>query len=127
MRIIPRTAKIKVQFFKNISILDIIIGLAFLGLIVLLFVTNLGFPKYIIMFVILVIAVGLFLPFEGGRFYNFLGYSVKYVFSVKKYSKGSEKVQANIDNFLPFKNINDKMEKKKAKMIKISLILNYQN
>ncbi len=107
MRIIPRTAKIKVQFFKNISVLDIIIGLAFLGLIVLLFVTNLGFPKYIIMFVILVIAVGLFLPFEGGRFYNFLGYSVKYVFSVKKYSKGSEKVQANIDNFLPFKNIND--------------------
>jgi len=107
MRIIPRTAKIKVQFFKNISVLDIIIGLSFFGLIVLLFVSNLGFAKYILMLLIVVIAVGLFIPFEGQRFYKFLGYSVKYIFSVKKYSKGSDKVQSNIDNYLPYKNIKD--------------------
>ncbi len=107
MRIIPKTAKIKIQFFKNISILDIIIGLAFLGLIVLLVITNIGIAKFIIMGVLLMIAVGLFLPFEGQRFYVFLAYSVKYVFSVKKFSKNNTKAQTNIDNYLPFKDIKD--------------------
>ncbi|MBQ9448859.1 MAG: DUF87 domain-containing protein [Acholeplasmatales bacterium] len=107
MRIIPRTAKIKVQFFKNISIPDIIIALSFLGLIVLLVVTNIGFARFILMGVLLIIAIGLFIPFEGQRFYLFLVQAVKYVFSVKKYSKDNTKAQTNIDNYLPFKNIKD--------------------
>ena len=107
MRIIPRTAKIKVQFFKNISIPDIIIALSFLGLIVLLVVTNIGFARFILMGVLLIIAIGLFIPFEGQRFYLFLVQAVKYVFSIKKYSKDNTKAQTNIDNYLPFKNIKD--------------------
>ena len=107
MRIIPKTAKIKIQFFKNISILDIIIGLAFLALIVLLAVTNIGFVRFILMAVVLVIAVGLFLPFEGQRFYMFFANGIKYVFSVKKFSKNETKTQTNIDNYLPFKAIQD--------------------
>ena len=103
MRIIPRTAKIKVQFFKNISIPDIIIALSFLGLIVLLVVTNIGFARFILMGVLLIIAIGLFIPFEGQRFYLFLVQAVKYVFSIKKYSKDNTKAQTNIDNYLPFK------------------------
>ena len=107
MRIIPKTAKIKIQFFKNISILDIIIGLSFMGLIVLLVVTNIGIAKFVLMGVLLMIAVGLFVPFEGQRFYIFLAYSVKYIFSVKKFSKDNTKAQTNIDNYLPFKDIRD--------------------
>ena len=107
MRIIPKTAKIKVQFFKNVSVLDIIIALSFLGLIVLLFVTNMGIFKYVLMGIVLVIAIGLFLPFEGQRFYMFIVYSIRYIFSVKKYTKNNSKSQTNIDNFLPFKNIKD--------------------
>ncbi len=107
MRIIPKTAKIKIQFFKNISIVDIIIGLFFLGLIVLLAITNIGFIRFILMLILLVIAVGLFLPFEGQRFYVFLAYAVKYIFSVKKFSKDNTKAQTNIDNYLPFKDIRD--------------------
>lgn len=105
MRIIPKTAKIKIQFFKNISILDIIIALSFLGLIVLLVVTNIGFAKYILMAIVLVIAIGLFMPFEGQRFYVFLAYGVKYIFSVKSFSKNQTKTQTNIDNYLPYKDI----------------------
>jgi len=107
MRIIPKTAKIKVQFFKNISVLDIIIGLSFLGLIVLLVVTNIGIVRFVLMGVLLIIAIGLFLPFEGQRFYIFLAYSVKYIFSVKKFSKDDTKIQTNIDNYLPYKDIRD--------------------
>ena len=107
MRIIPKTAKIKIQFFKNISILDIIIALAFLAIIVLLVPTNIGFVKFILMAITLVIGVWLFVPFEGQRFYIFLVYAVKYIFSVKKFSKDDTKIQTNIDNYLPFKDIRD--------------------
>ena len=107
MRIIPRTAKIKVQFFKNISVMDIIIALSFFALIVLLFVSNLGITRFVLMGVILIIGVSLFLPFEGQRFYNFLAYFVKYIFNVKRYSKDNTKAQTNIENYLPFKNIED--------------------
>lgn len=107
MRIIPKTAKIKVQFFKNISIADIILALSFAALAVLLFVTNLGIGRFILMGVVLVIGLSLFIPFEGQRFYVFLLYAVKYVFSVKKYDKDNSKAQTNIENYLPFKNIRD--------------------
>ena len=107
MRIIPRTAKIKVQFFKNISVADIIIALSFFALIVLLFVSNLGITRFVLMGVILIIGASLFFPFEGQRFYHFLAYFVKYIFNVKKYSKDNTKAQTNIENYLPFKNIRD--------------------
>ncbi len=107
MRIIPKTTKVKVQFFKNVSVLDIIIGLAFLGLIVLLLVTNLGIARFILAAIVLIVAIGIFLPFEGDRFYMFMIHSVRYVFAVKKYSKNNSKSQTNIDSFMPFKDIQD--------------------
>lgn len=107
MRIIPRTTKVKVQFFRNISILDIIIAFAFLGLIVLLLLSNLGIARFILAAIVLIIAIALYIPFEGDRFYLFLVHSVRYVFAVKKYSKSAGKSQTNIDSFMPFKDIED--------------------
>ena len=107
MRIIPKTTKVKVQFFKNISIIDIIVALAFLGLIVLLLLTNLGIARFILAAVVLIIAISLFIPFEGDKFYMFIARSIKYVFAVKKYSKNNSKSQTNIDTFMPFKDIQD--------------------
>ena len=107
MRIIPRTTKVKVQFFRNVSILDIIIAFAFLGLIVLLLLSNLGIARFILAAVVLVIGVAMFLPFEGERFYLFIAHSIKYVFAVKKYYKNDSKSQTNIDSFMPFKDIRD--------------------
>ena len=107
MRIIPKTTKIKVQFFRNISILDVIIAFVFLGLIVLLLISNLGIARFIISFVVLVIGVMFFIPFEGDKFYMFLVQSITYIFTVKKYSKDNTKAQTNIDNFMPFKDIKD--------------------
>ena len=105
MRIIPRTAKVKVQFFKNISVVDILIAFAFLGLIILLLLSNLGFARFIMALVVLVIAVGVFIPFDGDRFYMFIVHSVKYIFTVKKYTRNNSKSQTNIENLMPFKDI----------------------
>ena len=108
MRIIPKTAKVKIEFFKNISITDIIIGLLALSLEVLLFATNIpAIPKIIIMASVLVFAIWLYMPFDGQRFYMMFVNMVKYMFSVKKYSKEYTKANASVDNFIAFKDIKD--------------------
>ena len=107
MRIIPKTAKVKIQFFKNVSIADTVIALFALALCTLLFISNLGIARIVLIGIVIILTVGLFLPFEGQRFYMFFVHSVKYMFSVKKYTKNSKAVQSDIDNFLPFKNVKD--------------------
>ena len=108
MRIIPKTAKVKIEFFKKISVADVIIGLAALALEVLIFTTNIPpVAKYTIMAFLLAFTVWLFMPFDGQRFYMMFVNMVKYVFSVKKYSKEYTKANASIDNFIAFKDIKD--------------------
>ncbi len=107
MRIIPKTAKVKVEFFKNISITDIIIALVGVILEVLLFLSNIGVAKYFLMVVLLCLVVGLFIPYNGGRFYMFFVHFVKYLFSVKKYSADYKSASTDISNFIAFKDVKD--------------------
>ena len=108
MRIIPKTAKVKIEFFKNISLADTLIGLAALALEVLVFSTNIPpIPKYAIMIMVLAVSVWLYMPFDGQRFYMMFVNMAKYVVSVKHYSKDFTKANASIDNFIAFKNIKD--------------------
>ena len=48
MRIIPKTAKVKIEFFKNVSIVDTIIGIVGLALELLILLTNLAVSSKII-------------------------------------------------------------------------------
>lgn len=107
MRIIPKTAKVKIEFFKNISIVDIIIAFLGLGFEILLFLTNIGFVKYLIMVVVLCLFVGLYLPFDGQRFYMFFLNFVKYIFSQKNYTSQIKKASNGINNIISFKNLED--------------------
>ena len=108
MRIIPKTAKVKIEFFKNISLADTFIGLAALALEVLVFTTNIPpIPKYAIMILVLAISIWLYMPFDGQRFYMMFVNMAKYVVSVKHYSKDFTKANASIDNFIAFKDIKD--------------------
>ena len=108
MRIIPKTAKVKIEFFKNISLADTFMGLAALALEVLVFTTNIPpIPKYAIMILVLAISIWLYMPFDGQRFYMMFVNMAKYVVSVKHYSKDFTKANASIDNFIAFKDIKD--------------------
>lgn len=107
MRVIPKTAKVKVQFFKNITIADTIIALLGLSIFVVLFISNLGIVRFILMGLTLIIFVALFIPYDGKRFYIFLVNFAKYLFSEKKYTKDVSMGQSNIEFFMPFKNIRD--------------------
>ena len=108
MRIIPKTAKVKVEFFKNISIVDVIIGLIGIILEVLLFLTNISvIAKIFFMSLLFCVFAWLYLPFDGQRFYMMFVNLAKYVFSVKKYSVEYQNANTNVDQFIPFKGIED--------------------
>jgi hypothetical protein len=107
MRIIPKTAKVKVEFFKNISLADILIALFFLALEVLLFLTNLGTTRFYIMIVVLCIGGWLYVPFDGQRFYMAFVNGVKFLFSVKRYSLKFDDSASDIKTLMPFKVIQD--------------------
>jgi hypothetical protein len=107
MRIIPKTAKVKVEFFKNISLADILIALFFLALEVLLFLTNLGTTRFYIMIVVLCIGGWLYVPFDGQRFYMAFVNGVKFLFSVKHYSLKFDDSASDIKTLMPFKDIQD--------------------
>jgi hypothetical protein len=108
MRIIPKTAKVKVEFFKNISLVDVIIGLIGIILEVLIFLTNLeGIAKFIFMVLMLCFFIWLYLPFDGQRFYMMFVNLTRYIFSVKKYSTDYQNANTNVDKFIPFKDIQD--------------------
>ncbi len=78
--------KVKLQFFKNVTIADTILGLIGLAFLLLLFLTNLGIYKYFFMVIVLAIFICLYLPFDGQRTYLFFVNLTKYIFSVKTYS-----------------------------------------
>ena len=108
MRIIPKTAKVKVEFFKNVSLVDVVIGLIGIILESLLFLTNLdGIGKAILMAILLCVFIWLYMPFDGQRFYMMFVNLTRYVFSVKKYSSEYQNANTSVDNFIPFKNIQD--------------------
>ena len=108
MRIIPKTAKVKAQFFKNITVPDVIIGLAGLFILLMIFLTNLGIGKYVLMLVVLGFFVLLFVPLEGQRLYLFLVNFVKYLFSIKKYNLSYKGSSSDMRNIIPFKGFDEK-------------------
>ena len=107
MRIIPKTAKVKIEFFRNISIVDVLIAIFALLLMVLMFLTNIGIAKYFIMVAIFALAVALYLPFDGQRFYMVFANYAKYLFTIKKYDLQIKDASSNVLNILPYKDIKD--------------------
>lgn len=107
MRIIPKTAKVKLRFFKNISLVDLLIGLGGLGLEALLLLSNLGISKYFLMVFVLCLVSGLYFPLDGQRLYMVFVNFVRYLFSAKHYSADFKNAITSVDLFTAFKDIQD--------------------
>ena len=105
MRVIPKTAKVKVQFFKNVSVADILIALLWLVFIVLIILSNIGIARFFIALVVLCLIVGLYLPYDGQRFYLFFRTFVRYLFSGKKYVVQKTESASNVKSLFAFKRI----------------------
>ena len=61
-RIIPKKTKVKVEFYRNFTLADILIGLLGLGIEFLILFTDYGMLTYVFMTIALGIFICLYLP-----------------------------------------------------------------
>ncbi len=107
MRVIPKTAKVKVKFFKNISVADILIALLGIVLAVVICLSNIGIARFFIAAIVVLVVASLYVPYDGQRFYLFFRTFVRYLFSGKRYVKQDMESASNIKSFVAFKNVKD--------------------
>ena len=105
MRIIPKRTKVKVEFYRNISLVDMIIALVGVVVEILLFLTNFGTLTYMLMAAVLGIFICLFIPLDGEKLYLQIVNILKFLISRKKYEKGSEDPKEQISAILPYRGI----------------------
>ena len=106
MRVIPKTAKVKVQFFKNISVADILIALLAIVLTVVICLSNIGIARFFIAVAVLCVFAALFIPYDGQRFYLFFKTFARFLFAGKKFVVEKVDSASNVKSLFAFKNIN---------------------
>ena len=84
MRIIPKDSKVKLPFYKGITIPDIIVGFVTLSLVALVIATNFFWRWYLAIGLIL-IAVPLYVKVADDRLYVTMWKLLRYLFSKKRY------------------------------------------
>lgn len=104
MRIIPKTSKVKLTFYRNLTIGDIVVGLFFLFVLAITLSTNLSF-RFFLAIGEFCLAVPFFASINGERLYQCVGFLFKYVASRKKYRKGSKNPNSNVDAIVPYRKI----------------------
>jgi len=94
-RTLPRESKIRLSFWRGITVPDMFIGL--LGLLLFaIIISGGGVVKIVLGIFFLCLYVSLFFNVGGERGYYVLGYSVKYLFKNKIYTKNG-KTKSNIE------------------------------
>lgn len=111
MRIIPKNTKVKLQFYKGVTIADVMLAVIALGFLALAVSSNLQ-SKWIISMVILVVFAPMFIPIGEIKLYQAVVYGVKYLFSRKNYKKAKHG-KANIGNIVPYASIENNMIRQK--------------
>ncbi len=105
MRIIPRKTNVKIEFYRNITLSDILIAIMGIGLEALLFFTNLGFLSYILMVAVLGVFICLYLPVDGEKVYEMIVNLIRYFVSNKVFRKNSSDPKTDMSRLVPFTDI----------------------
>lgn len=103
MRIIPKNTKVKMTFYKSVTIPDVIIGFVGLVLIAIALSSNLAF-KALIAGGILTFFVPLYITINGDRLYLVIAYFFKHIVSRKTYKKAGrdENLPNDIEGVIPY-------------------------
>ncbi len=96
MRIIPKNTKIKMTFYKNITLADVLVGFVGLVLIAIALSSNLSF-RFLIAVSIMIAFIPLFISINGDRLYKIVGYFFKHLVSRKKFKKAKKGEQLKND------------------------------
>jgi len=104
-RIIPKKTKVRIQFYKNLTMKDALLILAGVIVVGLTLLSGLGI-KYILAVVFAIIFVILFVQISPEtRVYQSIGHFFRYIFANKKYFKKAEKKTQNMAMMVPFDGI----------------------
>ncbi len=103
MRIIPKNTKVKMTFYKSVTIADVVIGFIGLVLIAIALSSNLSF-KFLIAGGIFILFVPLYITINEDRLYRIVGYFFKHLFVRKKYRKckSGEPIKNDVENVTPY-------------------------
>lgn len=103
MRLIPRNTKVKLQFYKGITLTDIILALVCLALVAITLASNFYF-KYLIALGVVCVFIPLFLPVGEERIYRSALYMLRHLFGRKRYYAGGTD-GAGIEGIVPHESI----------------------
>jgi len=88
MRMIPKATKVKLTFYKGITIPDVVIGMASLALIALTLASNFPWRIYAALG-IFALTIPLYITMTDRRLYMEIWYLLRYLFSRKRFKKDS--------------------------------------
>lgn len=106
MRIIPKNSKVKLTFYKSLTIADIIVGIITLMILAITLSTNLPF-RWAIALGEICLVIPFFISFNGERMYECIGFIFKYLVSRKKYTVNASNTNADITGIVPYKDVKD--------------------
>ncbi len=105
VRLIPRKTKVKFEFFRGVTGLDVLLGAIFLAIAIVLFTANFPYHAWIGLAWVIV-AVSLFFKFaDDVRFYTTLVYLLKFSVQKKKFVNDSENKKGDINTILPYNGV----------------------
>lgn len=105
IRVIPRRTKVKLEFMKGVTAVDLIIGA--IAIVVLIVLAASNFPGHIwVAMVWAILAMSLFFKLaDSDRFYVTLTHLARFSMQKKKYIKVGKKGKGNIKDIIPFQSI----------------------
>ncbi len=104
MRIIPKTSKVKMTFYKGLTIGDFVIGFIALIILAITVSTNLPF-KWYIAFGEIIFLIPFYISISGERLYEYIVFMFKYMCSRKSFKKNSKSDNSDITGIIPYKKI----------------------
>lgn len=111
MRLIPRNTKVKLQFYKGITLPDIFLALTGLALVAITLASNFSF-KYLLALGIVCVFAPLFVSIGNERIYMSVVYMFRHLFGRKRYTKNG-KDGATIDSITPYEKVENELIKNK--------------
>ncbi|MBE7073690.1 MAG: DUF87 domain-containing protein [Clostridiales bacterium] len=105
VRIVPRRTKVKLEFIKGFTAIDILLAVIMFAILAVLAASN--FPGHIWIAIVWgIFGVSMFFKIaDSDRFYVTIGHLLRYSMQKKKYLKNPTKGKGNIKDIIPFEKI----------------------
>ncbi len=105
VRVIPRKTKVRSEFIRGFTGLDLILALVFIAIAIVLFLANFEMHTWIGV-AWLIIAVSMFLkPADDERFYTTMVFLLRYSVQKKKFVRDDDKKKSNIQEMIAYEGV----------------------